>query len=294
MPWSRKKSCERCRASKARCNRAAPACSRCSERQLQCVYAGRDTYHATHYSTPQRTASLLESSNSDEGSWRRGISSDLGLGPGGASVNIGVDEMILPDFDEDLGWTTMDDLVSDNLTTSQAFGQPDQESQQWLTTQRDGSLYRPMPPAISTRLSPEDVDSSSPWFLKNSYDIHTTKKTPSWMTVVIERPMDQRTLMRRGAHKSCPLTSAVLGQIVSYPKMMIEGNYLPPFIQPACHIDEELAQDCAECGKHGCLPKDLAVCASLVGMFYERTAANAAFAWNSIYAEGERLRQEVS
>lgn len=105
--------------------------------------------------------------------------------------------------------------------------------------------------------------------------------------------MDQRTLMRKQAHRACPLTSIVLGQIASYPQMMIEGEQLPPFIQPPCHVDEELAQDCAESGKHRCLPKDLAVCASLVQMFSERTATNTSFSWNSIYAEVERLRQEV-
>lgn len=229
-----------------------------------------------------------------------GISSDLGLGPGEASVDdqplsLGVDE-ILPDFDEELrlDWTSMDDFGSDNLATTKAFGQPDQASQQWITTQRDGFFNDPMPPTISTHMSLEDADSSSPWLLQDLYDRHTTNQTSSWLTVVIEPPMDQRTLMPKGVHKSCPLTSLVLGQIVSYPKMMIEGNHLPPFIQPPCHIDEELAQDCAECGKHICLPNELAVCASLVRMFYERTAANAAFGWNLIYAEGERLRREVS
>ncbi len=38
MPLSKKKSCDPCRASKARCNRASP-CSRCAERGLQCAYA---------------------------------------------------------------------------------------------------------------------------------------------------------------------------------------------------------------------------------------------------------------
>jgi hypothetical protein len=232
-----------------------------------------------------------------------GISPDLGLGPGGATVesvddqplSLGVDE-ILPDFDEELrlDWTAMDDLGSDNLTITNAIRQPDQESQQRITAQRDGFFNDPMPPTISRHMSPEGADSRSPWLLQDLYDRHTTNQTSSWMTVAIEQPMDQRTLMRRGVHKSCPLTSIVMGQIAAYPKMMIEGDHLPPFIQPPCHIDEELAQDCAECGKHRCLPKDLAVCASLVRMFYERTAANAAFGWNSIYAEGERLRQEVS
>jgi hypothetical protein len=300
MPWSRKKSCEHCRASKARCNKATPTCSRCSERELHCVYDRRDTDRATPYSYPPSASPHLE--NLAQAPPLMRISNQLGLGLSEISVvdldqhlSIGVDE-ILPDFDEELllGWAATDDLGSYNLATPKAIGLPGQEFHQQRTTPRDGFLNVPALPTISTRLSSEGADSGSPWLLEDLYDGSTANQTSSRMTIAIEKPMDERTLTRRGAHKRCPLTSAILGLIASYPKMMIEGDRLPPFIQPLCHIEEDLAQDCAESGKHVCLTKDLAACASLVRMFYERTATNAAFGWNSIYAEVERLRQEVS
>lgn len=292
MPWSRKKSCERCRASKARCNQATPACSRCSERQLQCVYDRGDTDCVAHYSYSPGAASILETST-EASSWAR-ISSEFGLGSDRATVadepfSLEVDG-ILPDFDQDLqlDWAARDDLNSGNLATTKGFGLPGPESRE-----RDGLFNDAMLPTTSTHISPEVATSWDTSLLQNLSGRPITKQTSSWMTVSIEKPKDQRTLMRRGAHKSCPLTSMVLGQIVSYPKMMILGDQLPPFIQPPCHIDEQFAQDCAENGKHICLPKDLAACSSLVQMFYQRTAANAPFGWKLIYAEVERLRQEV-
>lgn len=112
-------------------------------------------------------------------------------------------------------------------------------------------------------------------------------------TTDIESASSQRTLMRRGAHSRCPLTSIVLGQIMSYPKMMLNGDQLPPFVHPPCHVEEELAQDCVESGKHVCLGKDLAVCASLVRSFYERTTGSDDFWWDTSRREMERLFQEV-
>jgi hypothetical protein len=89
------------------------------------------------------------------------------------------------------------------------------------------------------------------------------------------------------------LTNIILGQITGYPKMLVLGDRLPPFIHAPCYTDERLAPECGEMGKHQCLPKSLAICASLVDMFYSRTDANADFVWQTIYSEGKRLREEV-
>jgi Fungal Zn(2)-Cys(6) binuclear cluster domain len=292
MPWSRKKSCERCRASKARCNQATPTCSRCSERQLQCVYDRGDTDFAAHYSYSQVADSDLETST-EASSWAR-ISSELGLGSGATLVasqpfSLEVDGM-LPDFDQDLqlDWATTDGLNSDRLAIIKAFRLPGPESRE-----RDGFFNDTTLPTTPAHISLEGATSWNPSLLQNLSGGPITGPTSSRMTVAIEQPKAQRTFMRRGAHKTCPLTSMVLGQIVSYPRMMTVGDQLPPFIQPPCHIDEEFAQDCAESGKHICLPKDLAACSSLVQMVYQRTTANSPFGWKLIYAEVERLRQEV-
>ncbi|KAF7563650.1 hypothetical protein G7046_g435 [Stylonectria norvegica] len=104
-------------------------------------------------------------------------------------------------------------------------------------------------------------------------------------------PFPQPVLMQ-GILGGPVLKSVILGLMKSYPRMMVEGDQLPPFIQPPCHIDEEYAPDCGEKGRHQCLPKELAICASLVQLFYSRTAANAEFVWTPIHAERHRLERE--
>lgn len=104
----------------------------------------------------------------------------------------------------------------------------------------------------------------------------------------------RRTFQRRHVLRNCALSSVVVGQLTSFPKMLIQGHHLPPFITPPCHVHEELAFDCAKSGRHQCLLKELAICAGIVEMFFSRTPQNADFVWKMIYAERDRLRREVS
>lgn len=110
----------------------------------------------------------------------------------------------------------------------------------------------------------------------------------------ITTPSGQKILRRRTFLKDCVLTSVVLGQLTAYPKMMLAGDLLPPFIQPPCHYDEEPAPECRVAGRHKCLPEILAICVGLVQMFYSRTQANERFVWGTIFAEQARLRKKVS
>lgn len=85
----------------------------------------------------------------------------------------------------------------------------------------------------------------------------------------------------------------LLGQIRQYPKMMMQGKKLPPFIHPRCASGSPWMDSCAAEDRHVCLPEALAVCANLVHMFYSRTPASSRFAWETIYRHQERLHQEV-
>lgn len=301
MPWSRKKSCERCRASKARCNRASPICSRCSERQLQCVYDRQDSAVPSSYSPTTAPGPSVLDASTETRSWA-GISSELELGSedaplAGQDLDLIADGM-LPDFAQELrlDWTTTNALDIGNLSTARVFECSGSEVRQEIMTQRDGFSSYPTLPTISTCISPGSAAGFSPFLfqLPGSSNEPIPDRHSNQVTVTIEKSKDRRTLMRRGAHQSCPLTSIVLGQILSYAEMMVEGDQLPLFIHPPCHIDEELAQDCLESGKHRCLPKDLAICSSLVQMFYQRTTADVSFVWKLIYEEAERLHKEVS
>jgi hypothetical protein len=127
----------------------------------------------------------------------------------------------------------------------------------------------------------------------NSEDIITScDDIPS--TLAVRAPSNQQPLRSRPILKGCMLTNIILGQTTGYPKMLVLGDRLPPFIHAPCYTDERLAPECGEMGKHQCLPKSLAICASLVDMFYSRTDANADFVWQTIHSEAQRLYKEVS
>ncbi|KAL7809103.1 hypothetical protein V8C26DRAFT_412472 [Trichoderma gracile] len=87
-------------------------------------------------------------------------------------------------------------------------------------------------------------------------------------------------------------TRTILGQVCSYPAMMVSGHALPPFIHSRCSLDDGLTYDCARERRHGCLRKTLSVCASLVGMWLDRTPVSSEFVWETIYDEVGRMHRE--
>ncbi|ETR99648.1 hypothetical protein M419DRAFT_85201 [Trichoderma reesei RUT C-30] len=103
-----------------------------------------------------------------------------------------------------------------------------------------------------------------------------------------------RVLTRRRAltASSVLATRTILGQVCSYPAMMVSGHALPPFIHSRCSLDDGLTYDCAREGRHGCLRKTLSVCASLVGMWMDRTPVSSEFVWETIYHEIGRMHKE--
>ncbi|KAI8721568.1 hypothetical protein NCS52_00298600 [Fusarium sp. LHS14.1] len=89
-------------------------------------------------------------------------------------------------------------------------------------------------------------------------------------------------------------TSILLGQLAVYPRMLIEGKTLPPFIHSQCSLSDSLADACSQAENHQCLPETLAICASLVRMFFHRTPGSSAFVWEAIYREHARLRRQIN
>ncbi|OHE97179.1 hypothetical protein CORC01_07433 [Colletotrichum orchidophilum] len=93
---------------------------------------------------------------------------------------------------------------------------------------------------------------------------------------------------------TCFTAKVLLGQILSYPVMMIKGGRLPPFIFPPCVIEGSKSMaGCCDKEFHQCLPEPLAICCNLVQSFDQRTQGSADFVWKSIYSEVARLRREL-
>jgi len=87
----------------------------------------------------------------------------------------------------------------------------------------------------------------------------------------------------------------LVGQLENFPRMLIGGSRLPPFIYPQCVLDGRLPGQCVSPnGVHQCLPEPLANCVVLTQMFYNRTLSNNQLVWKTIYEEQKRLYEQVS
>ncbi|KAF7557458.1 hypothetical protein G7Z17_g679 [Cylindrodendrum hubeiense] len=181
------------------------------------------------------------------------------------------------------------DISHMNWTSSETYGSSNELELQLFDTgaiQIDSSLFSP-----SNMFSEQHF--FEPFTVESELSTSSAhQKEDNSGVLATGKSSDVRYLETRKNLTDCMLTVIIVGQLTSYPKMLIEGYQLPPFIKAPCHINEELAPECAATGKHQCLPKVLAVCAGLVQMFYSSTAANAAFVWDMIYAEVVRLRRE--
>jgi hypothetical protein len=116
-----------------------------------------------------------------------------------------------------------------------------------------------------------------------SRSVDTELFAPSQNTKLLKRAPES-------AHEFFAL-KVMLGQLESYPKMMIEGLSLPPFIHSKCTLDDTGSFECRE--RHTCLSEHLSICASLVHLFYTKTTTNSEFVWKTIYQEQERIHREV-
>ncbi|KAL7936462.1 hypothetical protein V8C35DRAFT_295553 [Trichoderma chlorosporum] len=301
MPFSRQKSCTHCRQSKLRCNRATPTCSRCAERNLACDIR---VIHVSPYSASRRSnVPRLDIVDVEGLDYQH---SDFGVPPAlfdavstGAGVTLS-DENVSSDWistnslepgqfkskslDLEIGNfgpnTFEDQFGLQMMSESECSGQNVVET--WTSACAANS-------GDSVPISNWDPPSLSN---KSSSECNITSYDDMTSAVIVQTSSAQGSLRSRPVLKGCMLTNMVLGQITGYPKMLILGDRLPPFIHAPCYTDERLSPECGEMGKHQCLPKRLAICASLVDMFYSRTDASADFVWQTIYSEGQRLREE--
>ncbi|KAJ6789575.1 hypothetical protein PWT90_08494 [Aphanocladium album] len=303
MPISRKKSCARCRQSKLRCNLDAPSCSQCTRRRLKCVYDGRDSDRVAPYSFPASTTSTaaisVPSLPVDTSASITAFENPHAIsGTVTSLATTAAEDDSLLDFgggELPFDWLTVGRPAYSGLESPKSFdidtvelpyvtprdlfyGAHNQQGFAAALVETEAQHSR-----HSTNINLELSERNTRGALGRSHDVQL---------VSTAAPSDQKILRRRIFLKDCVLTSVVLGQLTGYPRMMIEGELLPPFIQAPCHYDEEQAPECRVAGRHKCLPEILAICASLVEMFYSRTQANEQFVWKMIYVERARLRKK--
>lgn len=275
MPISRKKSCTNCRSSKAGCDRALPACHRCVEKQLRCIYDGRKRDRSSPLPRPllPRVAkSPLQGSTA--------TLSDTSENPAIGDPRPSAQSTIA--FPTE--WWGSDELGNSiGSTADKGAGNSLIQLERLIETSAC-SIAGALPSRFSLGETPTASALGIPGL---SYS------TPDSQLISVTQRSDSRKLRQRYPLRDCLLGVAVLGQLCSYPKMMIEGLQLPPFIKAPCHQNEELAPGCVAAGRHQCFPKRLDACAGLVQMYSSRTDENVDAIWRMIYAEVAKLASEV-
>ena len=290
MPNTRRKACQQCRVAKARCSLASP-CSRCAERRLQCHY---------HSSNFRPRINLRPSTQNAEPGvlYRPSHNPSQGASPG--------------DFLRPMELIDWNDLQGNNRLLDTFQASLDNTN---ITPSLHGNREYPnvpilwdsnIPNSLSTcmaTLNPNDPSNEI-----NSVTISRSNTSASVLEAISPLETSRPTRETHKSRNNPPRRPAIVstaaktltyqvlrGQIKSYPKMMIDGVILPHFIHSRCVLRDQSIQDCvSDAGIHCCLPEPLAICASLMQMFFSKTDASSVFVQSKIHEEISRLHREVS
>lgn len=270
MPNFRRKSCHQCRSSKLSCDRIQPRCSRCERRSWPCRYSpasttrtprpqvGEPQHTPGHVSEDTASGTPIIASTSTSNHDQLDRPQVAGL----------FDNAVAPNEIQDLpaGWTA--EFNDDAAWTSDGFPN-----------------YANLPSTGPT------MDINPDFVTDIIADINTdiSRRANFEHSILVENNLLLRP--RQWASVESSLTSKMmLGHILAYPEMLVNGLNLPPFISPSCCGDE---LRCLEFGSHQCLLQPLVVCVSIIRMSQTEGPENKAFIWRMIYTEQQKLLHEV-
>ncbi|KAI1739596.1 hypothetical protein F4680DRAFT_140429 [Xylaria scruposa] len=319
MPISRKKACEQCRLAKAKCSLES-VCSRCLSRGSTCEYAGGPS-RVGPYTRPHPLESECRLSSAGPAVNVEPLSS-LFCSPGLGVSDFGPGDFLREDTVLNniqlANWNPCQINETRGVTLTQATLN-NSEAEAHSNPALSG-LFTPMSPwgltenslfsdtrlnqsstsraeksaeSMATARSPRQPDGpSSPV----DESVVTTELKDGTTLVFKGKPYGRSQALRRGVSTQQSLMAKMLsGQIENYPKMLIQGSRLPPFIYPQCALNNILYHQCvADNGSHQCLSEPLANCATLVRMYYSCNSHNTPFVWKMIYNEQKRLYKEFS
>lgn len=283
MPNTRRKACQQCRSAKARCSLASP-CSRCVDRRLPCHYPTLRFRYRNNLrpSTQQYThdASFHLSDN---------IANATSVG-----------DLLRPT--ELIDWNEVEGnsgLLNSSLVDTNLNSNHENETSGTLQASPllwDSSITNSLSGFVPA-LNPNDTSINGALFRISPSTANLRSISPNSSSLT-RGTLEPRNHLPK--HSSTTTTAAktlthkiLRGQIKGYPEMMIRVN-LPHFIHPQCVLRDQSVQDCiSDAGIHSCLPEPLAICASLMHMFFTKTDASSAFVKGKIYEEHCRLHREV-
>ncbi|KAH8700135.1 hypothetical protein BGW36DRAFT_373498 [Talaromyces proteolyticus] len=311
----RRKACQQCRLAKARCSLAAP-CARCAERQLSCHYVGsmlrrhvardRPAYIRPFENSTSTTSSQTKSRPAVSSSFQDTIPvSSSAQGTASCFVEDAADGRCEISYQEEAAFITeavngfpdVNSMLEVPLnTTSNPIVDTPSSIFQWQGQQNtEPQLMGPLLGSDdfqSSQIPIDDnntvLDSESIDLTGSNYSILSPQQKPHQ-----SGPPSKSTQTHTSTSATRILTRRILlGKLTSYPQKMIGGHPLPPFIHPQCVLQERSQEECVSKGTHTCLPESLAICASLVQMFFTKTSTSTAFVWRTINAEHRRMYNE--
>lgn len=296
MPNMRRKSCQQCRAAKARCSLALP-CSRCVDRKLSCHYPMlriRDRNNLQMNILPNTSFRLSHPRDSTSGSLYRhsentsDITSQKNFLQPAELIDwsdAGQDSGLLDPLD--ISFLNMDATSSNRETGVPISRQSDTSFQ----VETSDNLSRFVSALNSTDTSNNNIQ--EPFFRAND-----AVSTP--YCSLVTREQNPRYSFPKFSTSATTLTKSLTykvlrGQIRHYPKMMIHGENLPHFIHPRCVLRDQSRCDCiSDSGAHSCLPESLAICTSLLHMYFTQSESSSTYVRGKIYEEHCRLHREVT
>ncbi|KAE9367068.1 hypothetical protein N431DRAFT_487497 [Stipitochalara longipes BDJ] len=309
---SRKKSCTLCRRAKTRCSETVPQCLRCKAKGLVCKYDGERRINfdlqllgeygsdsridrGVDLTTPGTELAMLATktwqlssldSRNEESPW-----SDFQLNslPPHDPIQNSLHNPTNSDWDipipqdeglyDSFGSYSLDQIAQDMCNSARQPIMSSYSSSGQITShpQADSSLF-----------------SSPQGFLQDFSDLNMAATDTSLLSARAARiePISSTArkigLFRRRERSFGSQLSAyyLLQTLRSYPKMMSSGN-LPPFI----HEYGDFAIGSTE-AHNSFLPEPLAICKSIMCMYFSKTSASTSFVWRTIEMELSRLETE--
>lgn len=329
MPTSRAKSCDHCRAAKARCSLATP-CSRCAKRSLECRYSPARTRSSDSQRLRKDFRPILPITSAPSTTKRTTNDGDPRMSRSTSMIK--ASDAILPDalstlaeisfpssgtISEDSVFAEMVKLVDTDIKTPDlAIYQSDTPSlfdmhmtsslshevsseSKSLGASDNGSIYPCFVDPLST-YNPLNLpypmvnlgfdSASSPVLASIDFSSPELLTTAANSPDVLRKP--HLSTRERSFQQGSLTAKMLLSQLMDYTHRIADGKTLPPFIHAPCFISRD--DECPPDTPHSCLPKPLAICRSLTQMFYSRTPGSNGFIWQQIYTHMSQMHAEVS
>jgi len=329
---TRKKSCASCRLAKTRCNMAAPKCSRCEMRRIECAYemkryassvsnsneynqAAESTSHGTTVSNHRGPSMASSSSLAAEvlvehlDAFQHDMASQdprrvaLDALPGQGLEN-GLQNELDLDWDFglhswDAGRSGIEDDQSatafENLNT--IIDRPTDMKDLGITNfpSRQSRIQFSYPMLLDKDSQSQPRSPSPPSMPGHSLPSGgraLVQSSPRILAILPDPNIPGLFLPRNFATSSTSFTAKYLMAVLSSFPKLMTNNSVLPRYIHP-YQPKNKGNDFVCYNDKTCLPEPLAVCSSIVQMFLTKTGESNAFIWRTIRSEQQRLYKEV-